>query len=130
MVKVPTLTSAGWVSDIVTKATSLMDYFLTSEESQSQLFRGNISSLPYLVQQHGNEPYRLEERTQSTLTRYLSKYFEEAQVRVSADNLESEDGRYNLTIDITLTDAGRQHSFGSLIEVGESRILNVTNKQG
>lgn len=40
MTRLPTLTTAGWVDDVVTMSAKLIDYFLVSEHSQTQLYRG------------------------------------------------------------------------------------------
>jgi hypothetical protein len=127
MTRLPTLTTAGWVDDVVTMSAKLIDYFLVSEHSQTQLYRGNITSMTYLVQRYGSEPSALADHTRSQLYNYLSHYFDEVQVNTDADNLDSANGRYNLRIDVMLTKDGQQHSLGRLLEIGDSRILGVTD---
>lgn len=127
MTRLPTLSTAGWVDDVVTMGAKLVDYFLVSEHSQSQLYRGDITSMTYLVQQYGSEPDALADHTRSQLYNYLNRYFDEVQINTDADNLDSATGRYNLRIDAMLTKDGKQHSLGRLLEIGESRILAVTD---
>lgn len=125
MTRVPTLSSAGWVNDAVSMGVKLMDYFLVSEHSQSQLYRGDITSMTHLVQQYGSEPTQLAEQTRTQLQNYLSRYFDQVQVNTTSDKLDSATGRYNLTIDVLLSKDGRQHSLGRLLEIGESQVLSV-----
>lgn len=127
MTRVPTLSSAGWVNDAVSMGVKLMDYFLVSEHSQSQLYRGDITSMTHLVQQYGSEPTQLAEQTRTQLQNYLSRYFDQVQVNTTSDKLDSATGRYNLTIDVLLSKDGRQHSLGRLLEIGESQVLSVSD---
>lgn len=127
MAKVPTLTSMGWAGDPATMAARLIDYALTSEHSQTKFYTREVFSIPYLIQQHGDEPRRLATTMEDKLFSYFSRYFDTANVSVTADALDSNDGRYNLKIDVNLTLNGQRHSLGRLLQVGESKIFNVTD---
>lgn len=128
MPRLPTLTTAGWVNDLVTVSTSMMDYFLVSEHSQTQFYPGNVSSLPYLIQQHGSEPDRLADRARDVLQQYFSRYFDATTSDVVATRLNGNNGRYDLTIDVAVMKNGKQHRLGRLIEVGDSKIIQVKDK--
>lgn len=123
--KVPTLTTAGWVDDLATKAITLIEYFIISQKSQTRFYKGYISSLPALVQAHGHSPQELAENTREKLHALLSRYFEEALVDVRATHTDAVTGRYNIEIDATVIDNGKSHSLGRLIEVGDSKIINA-----
>lgn len=125
MAKLPTLTTAGWIDDLVSVSTSLMDYFLVSEDSQSQFYPGEVASLPYLVQQHGSDPDTLVNRSRDVLQRYFSRYFEMASVEVTTDSNSGTAGRYNVNIDVTVVKDGVTHRLGRLIELGDSKIIHV-----
>lgn len=127
MTSLPTLTPAGWVSDVVSMAVKLMDYFLVTERSQSHMYRGNITSMTYLVQQHGSQPEALADVARTQLQNHLSRYFDEVQVNTSVDGFDRSDGRYNLTIDVLLSKDGKQYSLGRLLEIGETKILSVNS---
>ena len=125
MAKLPTLTTAGWIEDLVSVSTSLMDYFLVSEDSQSQFYPGEVSSLPFLVQQYGSDPDELANRARDVLQRYFSRYFEMTSVEVTTDSKSGTVGRYNVNIDVTVVKDGVTHRLGRLIELGDSKIINV-----
>lgn len=127
MAKLPTLTTAGWIEDLVSVSTNLMDYFLVSEDSQTQFYPGEVSSLPFLVQQHGSDPASLVDRARDVLQRYFSRYFDMTSVEVTTDDKSGSRGRYNLTIDVTIVKNGTTHRLGRLIEVGDSKIINVND---
>lgn len=124
--KLPTLTSSGWLSDTVTISNKLMDYFLASDFSQTQFYPGEVASLPYIVQEHGHDPDRLVESVRDTLTKYFQRYFRYVRLNVRKINLEDEKGQYGIEIDlIAESDDGKRSSLGRLIEIGDSKILNV-----
>lgn len=127
MTKLPTLTTAGWIDDLVSVSTSLMDYFLVSEESQTQFYPGEVASLPFLVQQHGSDPETLVSRGRDVLQRYFSRYFDMASVEMTTDNNSGSSGRYNINIDVTIVKDGKTHRLGRLIELGDSKIINVND---
>ena len=127
MSKLPTLTTAGWIEDLVSVSTSLMDYFLVSEESQTQFYPGEVASLPFLVQQYGSDPDALVSRGRDVLQRYFSRYFEMASVEITSDEQSDSPGRYNISIDVTVVREGKTHRLGRLIELGDSKIINVND---
>lgn len=123
--KVPTLTTANWVSDPSTKAIVLMEYFLASQRSQTAFYTGQITSLPGLIQRHGQDPQRLSERTRDRLQDYLSRYFDEVVVNADATHLDAINGQFNIRLDVTVVQDGSAYSLGRLIEVGDSKVLQV-----
>lgn len=129
MAKLPTLTTAGWVEDPVTLATSLLDYFLVTEASQSHFFADQLSSLPYLVQQYGAEPTLMENKVNQTLERYFSRYFTVSSIAVSALETTQDEGRYTLEIDVLLAKEGEQYHLGRLVEIGGSKVINYQPKE-
>lgn len=130
MAKVPTLSASGWVGDVVSMATRLLDYFFASDYSQSHLYLDNITSFPYLVKVNGHRPEELKRDVKSTLTPYLSRYFDDVVVTASTTSLSKDDtSRYNLTLDINVTLNGREVSLGRAIELGDGRIVKITNKE-
>lgn len=126
MKKLPTLTTAGWLEDVSSVATTLMDYFLTSEHSQSNFYPKHISSLPYLVQQFGSNPTQLADAVQSKLRILYSRYMDEVTVRVSNTAADSETGQYNLNIDIIMSKDGKRSSLGRSVAISESKVMNVS----
>lgn len=130
MAKVPTLSASGWVGDVVSMATRLLDYFFSSDYSQSHLYRDNVSSFPYLVKVNGHRPEELKRGVKTTLTRYLSRYFDNVVITASTNPIaEDNDSRYNLTIDINVTLNGREVSLGRAVELGDGRVVNIKRKE-
>lgn len=125
MKPLPTLTTNGWVRDIVATATRLMDYFLASEYSQTQFYYGEVSSLQYLIQQHGHQPEVLAQRTQQQLNRYFSRYFDRVRVNAEIEEDSSDPAHYELKIQAEFSDGRQMYSLGRLIWIGENQILGA-----
>ena len=130
----PTLSSSGFVSGIAEKADRLMSYYFTSEASQSNLYRGEVTSLPKQIQLLGNDEAALAARIRTELERLFGNYFDGVEVNVSTDIPNTADpNRINVTVSATLIDGGQQYSLGRLINVVNSRIakiIDINNNQG
>lgn len=127
-IKVPTLSTSGWVSEIAEKADKLLSYFFVSEASQTNLYKGSITSLPEILKKHGNDEHDLRRVAQSTLQRYFALHFESAEVTVNT-RPTTEEGQYGLEleIDVTVLEAGKQHSLGMLVSTLNSSIMKIAN---
>lgn len=130
----PTLSSSGFVNGIAEKADRLMSYYFTSEASQSNLYRGEITSLPKQIQLLGNDESGLASRIRVELERLFGYYFDAVEFEVITDVPNPTDpNRINVTISATLIDNGQQYSLGRLINVVDSqiaRIIDINNNQG
>jgi hypothetical protein len=76
----PAMSVDGWISAGSPKLDSLIDDFYCSEYSQTYLYRGEVCSLQWMVQQHIHDPYGLCNLLNERLKRYLERYFESASV--------------------------------------------------
>lgn len=77
---VPTLSTDNFISEPILKLDVLYAYFLSSEFSQSNTYKGEISSLKYLMQKNTGDSSMLVSDLISTLTTYLKRYFTEVNV--------------------------------------------------
>ena len=128
--KVPTLSAAGFVSEIAGKLDNLMVYFFTSEYSQTNIYAEQITSLQYIVQQHGNDPLQLRMLIKSSLDKYLGRHFDtvsvDAYTNVGEGNADT--ARFTLTIDVDVAENGNTYSLGKEISVINSKISNLVDK--
>lgn len=129
---VPTLSTQGWVSDVTALADRLMAYFFISDYSQTRYFPGSVSSLPYLVQRHGSDPFTLRQRTRDTLYSYLSAYFDSVDIEVTTDQPAPDDpNRIQLTVKATVAKDNKTYSLGRLVSVNNNlvqKIINLNNE--
>jgi hypothetical protein len=125
---VPTLTAKGWATDMETKADMLLSYYFTSQYSQSNLYRGGISSLQYQLQQWGNNPMSLQNYLQTAISTYLSKYFDSANVLITiVDPTSQQDQRMTVQVDARVTQNGVTASLGRLVYFLNATIVSIMN---
>lgn len=126
-IKVPTLTTDGFVDDIGLMSDRLLSYFLVSEYSQSNLYYGKISSLTYLVYKHGNDPDQMNIEIQKTLQGYLERHFDSVTIKVNITNdAENPDsGQYGIRLDINVTKGGEKYSMGKEVSVINSKLVSI-----
>lgn len=119
--EVPTLSPQGWLSSPAEKIDRLLSYYFLTHASQSNLFQGSLVSLPKQVQQYGHDPDTLREEIRETLQSYLQPYFDSASVEVAISYPEKDnDRRYDVRLDIVLTQDGERHTAGHLISTLDS----------
>ncbi len=99
-VLVPTLSGRGWLTQTREKADQILSWFFVSDQSQSELFRGNVTSLAYLVHQYGHDKSLLTSQVESALSTYFRRYLPNTLVQVQSSflNTEIQDGPYRLSI--------------------------------
>ncbi len=86
--KVLSLSVDKVISEAVLKLDAVYAYFLASEYSQTNIYRGNISSLKYILKNHGTDTSGLTSEMTSVLDTYLKRFFTTVDVfvEVNTDN--------------------------------------------
>ena len=79
---IPTLSSQGVITDPKRAMLYLFKSFLTIDKSVSNLWRGEVISLMYLIKQHAKNPNELRERVEENLIRIYNRYFDGVKVQV------------------------------------------------
>lgn len=123
--QVPTLTRNGWIQDSITKAQKLFIYFLHSEASQSNEFKGNITSLPHLIHLHGNSPTSMVSNLRSALIQYLGKYYDDVVVEARHDG-SADNPQYTITVEITVVTNRERIGFGYLLQMSDKQLQSYT----
>lgn len=77
------------INDIDRKIDYLMCCFFFSKYSQSTLYRGNVSSLPKIIQMYGDDPVYLRKTTEDVLQSFLGRFFTSVSVEVVANQKDS-----------------------------------------
>ena len=121
---VPTLSPAGWVKNIVDKLDFLATYIFLSNYSQSVIYADKIVSIPWLIQQYGNDLNSLMQHMTITLEEYFKRYFDEASVvveRSSKDDPAS--NRVSLSLIVNVIEDGQQYSLAHAVSMEKSVFL-------
>lgn len=125
---VPSLGARGWIDDPDTLIDQLFANMLTTDHSQSQLYRGQLTSLQYLVKTAGHDPRRFCEDLQIALERYIGRYFEFAQASVTSYFLDKElnDGPYGVRIEVSAIINDRRVNLLENIQIKDSRFIRIS----
>lgn len=123
----PTLSSAGWIRDPSNKLSRLFDYYLTTNKSQSYLYRNSTISFQNTIKEFQHDPNLLSENLETTITAYFNRYFDSSSVAVRTSSIKS-DGRYDIHIDITVTENNQRYVLSRAIFMNGSKVISVSNE--
>lgn len=118
-ISVPALEMSGWETDPQTMGIKLFSYALQSEEWQSSIYEGKITSLQGLVIDHQNDPDVLASAMERSLETYYKKHFDSVSVTVSTPT-DDTSGRYTLDIDLTFSKNNVTYSLGKILFVNSA----------
>ena len=125
-IAVPSLSS--WLNDIAEKADSLLAFYLVSEESQSYVYKGSVSSLPSDIAMTTGDISELPTLVKNTLGAMCSRYFDKSDITVNINEPDpTQPTRQLLTIDITVYENDVMYSLGRLIELVDGKTSTITD---
>lgn len=126
---IPTLSAKGYAASVLDKSEAAMTYFCLSQYSQTNIYRGNVVTLAWLVQRYGDDYLEIRNQVESALNNYLGRIFDEAQVSVVA---EQNNDRTDLQVNIVVRDGTDTQNLGYLIRTTNNKVLDVfdINNQG
>lgn len=123
---VPSLTAGGWVTEPGMKLDLAFADFLASNYSQSEVFEGKISSLPYIIQHTSGNVDALRREAADSLQRHLHKLFEKVSVSADVRDVETGNGAHTTLIyKITVVDDNKAVIFNRQIEDIRSNSLKL-----
>ena len=123
---IPTLSSAGFVSDVPTMIDRMLAYYLTSDYSQSNLFHGQILSLQKQMQAYQHNDIELITNVREQLEGYFGGIADAVTVTVSTARPNPEDpARINVSVSVSVIKGGKQYDIARLIETQNSITRNI-----
>lgn len=124
---VPHLSKNGWITSPTNVMTKQFEYFLTSDYSQTNLYRGEIASLKYILA-NNNAFADIKDAIRSALSNMYSRYFDKVTINIT-DNEEiiSTTSTYNIYIDLLLVKDGVNYTLSQSVETKGVNILNMSN---
>ena len=124
----PSLSPDGWVSASVKTADYIMSCFLLSDQSQSYIYNGNISSFPWILQHTAGDMLSTLNLIESTLSLYLGRYFNNVSMEVVEVPNPADPSAAKISIFIEFTDLeGITHNLGRLLTIANLKLTNVIN---
>lgn len=124
---VPSLGTQGWVSDDANKMDLLLSHFFLSDYNQTELYPGNVISLPEIIQNNGNQIDGIINELKSKLTNYLNRYYDSVDVTLEGDPdpNASPEIKYDLRISIVVKTASGTELYSNLIKTENSKLINI-----
>lgn len=124
------LSMRGWIKDTATKADQLLVDAFTAEFEQSDLFYSDITSISHAYQQFATRPDAFGSYISDYLTRYLTKFFDNAEVTANVTFPEDSGTTYVTHITVTIYDNGQSKNIAYLFQSNKSKLqqyLRLTN---
>ncbi len=124
---VPTLSEDGWENSPEKMGDILISHFFISDYSQTQIYTGQVASLPYLVQKNQSDLSGLFTDITSVLTRYLSRYLQNVVVEVNQNSQYTTGSFIAINLFVSFMGSnGKSYTLSNIIETLNSKILNIT----
>jgi len=122
----PTLSPEGFITNRTIMMTKLYEYFISSEQSQSNTFFGEVVSLKYIISEAAN-PTELQDMTLTALTKMYSKYFASVAVDIT---VTSTDNTMAISVNIrTVDDVAKTYQLSEIVNVTDNNITNHDTQQ-
>ena len=118
----PALNGNGWVTDPTILLNTLFAQCLVADYSQSTIYDGTITSIPYLVATYQDNPLVMATKLEEALTLYYSRYFVQVTVLVTYSDVP--DILYPLYISIDVIVGGITYSLANVASI-KNGMLNA-----
>lgn len=124
----PSLSEESWVNTPDKIADYLFSTFFVAEYSQTYLYKGMVSSFPWIIQNAQGDILRTITDVRQNLTSYFSTYFDNVIIEVNDVTNPEEPSKVGLSIYAKFTDKqGVDHVLGKLLRVSNSIIESIIN---
>lgn len=125
---IPTLGVAGWINEPEKVADYILSCFLTTDKSQSNIFRQHSDSFQSLLAEFTNDVYGLERRLQDVLSTKLKKTFElGTTVNVRVESLPDKPDQFTINLEAIVVSEGKEYLVGKLVKTEKSKIVQIND---
>ena len=128
MAKIPTIPSLGlgWIVDPPHQLNTMFAHALVADNSQSTVYAGNITSIPYLIATYQTSQIEMATELEASLQTFFSRVFPITSVTVDYD--EAVGNKYQLYVSINVTANGNNYSLSAAIAVDNGVLLTVVKE--
>jgi hypothetical protein len=122
----PSLSEDGWVTSPERTADYLLASFIVADYSQTYMYPGMVSSLPWILQNNLGDTPRAAIEIQRALDTYFSRYFTNIVSDVKqVPNVENP-AKEQLSIYLKFDDdTGKSHVLGRLLQMSNSLVESI-----
>jgi hypothetical protein len=126
IVPVPTLSFSGWVKSTAEKADYVFSHFYLSERSQTALYRNQVSSLQWIIQNKQGDMTGTCQLIRETLGAYFGRYFKNVSVEVTFKEDPPNTGKVLIKMFIAFfDDEGKEFNLTRLAELENSKFAKI-----
>lgn len=125
IIPVPCIGTLGWVRDSANKFDLLMSHFMLSDYNQTYVYKGKVTSLPRIMELHGNNANRVIEDLKQGLKSYLGRYYDSVSVEVENSNPDDPSINATLSVKIGVLDKGIQRVYGRILQSTDGKIDKI-----
>lgn len=123
---VPELGSGEWIRDPETKLTMLFGHALVSDYSQSNIYHGQVTSIPFIIAENQDNISAMTSEMEAALNVYYRRYFSEVNVVVTAN--ESDTGQYGLVISVSVVDNNKTYNLSVAGALQGNRLVDIVKE--
>lgn len=128
VIPVPTLSTQGWVTDLAGKIDTLLAHYISSDYEQSNTFKGSISNLQYLIEQHSGDPLSTADSIARSVQTYLGRYYENVIAEAKFSLIDEKESRstVKITLSLNFTEEGVTHTANRLLTYFNGKFKEIT----
>lgn len=124
----PSLSSAGWISDPDVIANHLFATFFLTDYSQTALYTGHVSSFAYCMHLYNpsdQDRTKLTSMIDKVLTVYYLRYFDDVTVETSLTQDSEDFSKLELNIFLEYVDGDKRNTLYKAIQVVDGKARSV-----
>lgn len=125
MIPLPTLSSGAYIRDPGQILDRQMAYFFVADYSQSNVHRGSVSSLPYIIKTYSHDKQQLITQTELAINQML-KAFDSVNIAVTVEESQTNGNEYNMMLEGYVVADKKQYSIAKLLTISHNKLANVS----
>lgn len=99
----PMLSGEGWQKDPELIMARLFVHMFLTDHSQSNIYQGHVTSLQYIISEHGDDVPSLKSAVTSAVQTYYQRFFSNVTVQFDLSKSDDEDKSSKMAFDIFIT---------------------------
>lgn len=127
----PSLSEDSWITSPERTADYLFSNFFVSDYSQTYMYPGLVSSLPWILQNNQGSISDSIREIRQTLSTYFSHYFESVEVNVDEVPNEEQPSKVHLSMYVKFLDnSGQERVLGKILRLNDTiveKIIEINN---
>lgn len=119
-----TLDSRGEVTDPYQKIQLLLAYLVSTQASQSNIFRSEIVSLPDIIRRKGQDKIGMRSEIETAIRATFANYFDSVTTDVTID--DTDDSKFSIVIRAQVTQYGQTYDMANTLAASHDKLEIVS----